>query len=293
MHLDDENPRAGIVLGLVTIAGFVLMATQLWDARESGSPQRPQGDIASERSFESGVPGPLRSSTALRTSLPGTASRAGDGKYAGTSAVEPAGWAEAKEDSGGVRAPAGVSEASASHKSDQTRAVEPILEEGPAYSRHPGQQGVVKIPLRADPGIEFLSRGEGEPDMDLAAMPVAALEEAYRKLGSAAEREAFLAELTSTERQQLPKILESLFRAEGDPVLKESILSAATAASATDQVRGLLLAALDTRQAVDVRLAALYYASDLAPDLVKRYVNDANLDIREEARNLAEIEGKP
>jgi len=293
MHPDHENPRAGIVLGLVMIAGLVLMATQLWDARESGSPTRLQGGKSSDHSIGGGVPDSLQSSAALRTSLPGAASRAGDGKYSETPATEAAGWAEATEEAGGARAPDRVSEASAGYKGARTGAMEPLLEEEPAYNRHAGQQGAVKIPLRADPGIQFLSRGEGEPDMDLAAMSGAALEEAYRKLGSAAEREAFLAELTSTERQQLPKILESLFRAERDPVLKESILSAATAASATDQVRGLLVAALDTQQAVDVRLAALYYASDLAPDLVRRYVDDANLDVREEARNLAETEGKP
>ncbi|WP_045223827.1 hypothetical protein [Methyloterricola oryzae] len=292
MHPDNENPRAGIVLGLVMIAGLVLMATQLWDARDFGLPPRLQGGNASDQTFGAGVPNPLQSSAALRTSLPETAARPGDGKYSETTATEAEGWAEAAEE-GGARVPDRASEASASYKGARTGAMEPFLEEEPAYNRNAGQQGAVKIPLRADPGIQFLRRGEGEPDMNLTAMPGDALEEAYRKLGSAEEREAFLAELTATERQQLPKILESLFRAERDPVLKESILSAATAASATDQVRGLLVAALDTQQAVDVRLAALYYASDLAPDLVRRYVNDANLDVREEARNLAETEGKP
>lgn len=124
-------------------------------------------------------------------------------------------------------------------------------------------------------------------------MPPSKLEEAYRKLSSAREKEEYLAELMASERGNITKILAELFKAEIDPVVKESILAAAADGGQSSQLKGLLTAALSGEEAVDVRLAALYYASDHAPDLVGQYVDDANLDVREEARSLVEEQTNP
>lgn len=293
MQPDHENPKIGVLLGMAMIAGFGLMAAQLWDASQSGttgaSPRgstpghRVSGNPAHARAATSGMP--AVSTNGMPKTVVGASSEATTADDARPVAAIPGSGPSAGDST--------VRRTSAGDGKNVTSGFETLADEGRSPPVRSGQQGEVKIPLRADPGIQHLSRGEAEPDMDLALLPASRLESAYRRLDSSVEREAFLNELTATGRDHLPKILETLFQAESDPMLKESILAAASDVGSADQYRGLLLAALDARQTVDVRLAALYYASDLAPDLVKRYVNDANVDIREEARNLADSDVKP
>lgn len=150
-----------------------------------------------------------------------------------------------------------------------------------------GQQ-YARIPLRADPGVRHLTVAEVDDDVDVRAMPSSKLAEEFNRLSSAREKEEYLAELAASKRSNITRILSELFDAEKDPAIKESILSFATDAGQQGDLRLLLNDALDSSQPVDVRLAALYFASDNAPELVAKYANDANLDVREEAQSLME-----